>query len=108
MAFKPNNTIRCSLFSKIKDITPIEENSNVIYKIPCASCEKFYVEHTGPKIRRRNYGHKHDQKYYNGSPGSLDKHVLEYGHYIDFERLKSLNMSQITGNVFVWSQFISF
>lgn len=90
IAFKHNNTIGKTLYSKIKDKNPVQETSNVVYKIPCKDCNKTYIGQTSQKIRKRNYGHKNDQKNYATASGSLAKHIFETGHSFSFDETSIL------------------
>lgn len=74
------NTVGRTLFTKIKDRTLIQETSNVVYKIPCKDCNRFYIGQTKQKTKKRNYGHNHGQKHNLTSNGSLARHVRSNGH----------------------------
>lgn len=61
IATKHNKTIR-SLLPSVKDKTPYEQQSNVVYKIDCADCNACYVGMTTTKLKTRISGHKSNLK----------------------------------------------
>ena len=46
-----------SKLSKIKDKLPSDQNSNVVYRVPC-SCGKFYIGGTVRRLEARLKEHK--------------------------------------------------
>ncbi len=56
-AFKPMNTLRQTLVHP-KDKREIGDNSNIVYKIPCDSCDKSYIGETGRKFKIRMKEHQ--------------------------------------------------
>ncbi|BHF63015.1 hypothetical protein SprV_0200600400 [Sparganum proliferum] len=57
VAHKPASSVRATL-SRVKDPIPKEQQSNVIYRIPCANCSCDYVGHTGRRLGTRINEHK--------------------------------------------------
>ncbi|BHF68674.1 hypothetical protein SprV_0301171300 [Sparganum proliferum] len=57
IAHKPASSLRAAL-SRIKDPLPKEQQTNVIYRIPCSNCSCVYVGHTGRSLGTRIKGHK--------------------------------------------------
>jgi len=57
VAMRPVKTLK-SLLVHPKDKQENEENTDCIYKIPCASCEKSYIGETGRKFGTRMKEHK--------------------------------------------------
>ncbi len=49
-AFKPMNTLRQTLVHP-KDKRDIGDNSEVVYQIPCDSCDQIYIGETGRKLK---------------------------------------------------------
>ncbi|BHF74012.1 hypothetical protein SprV_0401709600 [Sparganum proliferum] len=56
-AHKPASSLRATL-SHVKDPLSKEQQSNVIYRIPCANCSCDYVGHTGRRLGTRINEHK--------------------------------------------------
>ncbi|XP_055522514.1 uncharacterized protein LOC129716705 [Wyeomyia smithii] len=56
IATKLNKTVN-SFHSQVKDPTNKNENSNIIYKIPCSGCNSSYIGMTSNKLKTRLYGH---------------------------------------------------
>ncbi|XP_038104100.1 uncharacterized protein LOC119765065 [Culex quinquefasciatus] len=59
IASRQTNTVN-NLHTKVKDPKNHHENSNVIYKIPCNSCNKCYIGMTKNKLSTRLSGHRSD------------------------------------------------
>ncbi|XP_052562896.1 uncharacterized protein LOC120424887 [Culex pipiens pallens] len=59
IASRQINTVN-NLHTKVKDPKNHHENSNVIYKIPCSSCNKCYIGMTKNKLSTRLSGHRSD------------------------------------------------
>nr|VZI14711.1 unnamed protein product [Spirometra erinaceieuropaei] len=57
IAHKPASSLRAAL-SRIKDPLPKEQQTNVIYRIPCSNCSCVYVGHTGRSLGTRINEHK--------------------------------------------------
>ncbi|BHF81340.1 hypothetical protein SprV_0702447000 [Sparganum proliferum] len=57
IAHKPASSLRAAL-SRIKDPLPKEQQTNVIYRIPCSNCSCVYVGHTGRSLGTRIKEHK--------------------------------------------------
>ncbi|BHF61179.1 hypothetical protein SprV_0100415100 [Sparganum proliferum] len=57
IAHKPASSLRTTL-SRVKDPIPKEQQTNVIYRIPCANCSSVYVGHTGRRLGTRINEHK--------------------------------------------------
>ncbi len=56
-AFKPGNTLRQTLVHP-KDKREIGDNCEIVYKIPCQSCDKSYIGETGRKFKIRMKEHQ--------------------------------------------------
>lgn len=91
ITFKYRNTIGLRLFSKIKDKTPKNETSGVIYQVNCKDCNAIYVGQTGNKIRTRMYGHKHDVTDTSRIGCKLAEHSKTTKHSFDFENVSILD-----------------
>ncbi|VDM06340.1 unnamed protein product [Schistocephalus solidus] len=57
IAHKPASSLRAAL-TRAKDPTVKEQQTNVIYRIPCANCPSAYVGHTGRQLGTRINEHK--------------------------------------------------
>lgn len=51
-------TKNAKFFTKVKDRTPQELKSNVVYKIPCGDCDKCYIGTTKNLLKRRVQEHE--------------------------------------------------
>lgn len=76
---KPDNNLKMSVFSQIKDRTPMMQQSNVVYEIPC-TCGKKYSGRTEQKLGKRVDQHKYyiatDDQQHSG----LCEHAIQTGH----------------------------
>ncbi|BHF82521.1 hypothetical protein SprV_0802565900 [Sparganum proliferum] len=57
VSHKPASSLR-TVLTRVKDSIPKEEQTNVIYRIPCANCPCVYVGHTGRRLGTRINKHK--------------------------------------------------
>ncbi|BHF79120.1 hypothetical protein SprV_0602223900 [Sparganum proliferum] len=57
VSHKPASSLR-TVLTRVKDSIPKEEQTNVIYRIPCANCPCVYVGHTGRRLGTRINEHK--------------------------------------------------
>lgn len=89
ISYKSRNTVGLKCFTKLKDQTPLQEKSSVVYKIECKDCDKVYIGQTKQKMRSRNYGHKSKVREQQGN-GGLASHALEHNHVFDFDGTKIL------------------
>lgn len=86
IAFSNTNTIGKLFFTKQKTKTPIEKQSNVVYKIPCNDCLKCYVGQTGRYLGQRMSEHQRDVKKRNTiNPTALVEHTREQNHSFNFD-----------------------
>lgn len=86
-------TIR-SLFSSAKDPTPKDKKVDVVYMVPCSSCELVYVGQTSQQLKKRLSQHKSDIK--NPSKKcALAEHCRKSKHLMKFEDTKILDLEKI-------------
>ena len=81
---RPINTLR-SLLVNPKDKTKIEDKCGVVYNIPCASCDDFYIGETARKMKKRFDEHSKNDK-----ESALLEHTKKSGHSISFENVSIL------------------
>lgn len=82
------------LFTKTKDKIDKNNQSNLVYKIPCGNCTKVYIGQTKQLLKKRLYNHKLDCRPYNinkNEMSALAKHHFEYGHNFKFEETQILD-----------------
>lgn len=89
IALKNVKTIQ-TLFSRVKDKTPLMQNSNLVYSIPCNNCEAHYVGQTARTLNYRITSHRSDIERGVESCG-LASHCIQTGHVPDFERTRILD-----------------
>lgn len=75
------------IFNKIKDPTPHNKKTHIVYEIPCSdhNCEKIYIGNTKQYLNARLNGHK-----YSENATALKKHIHETSHTFDFNKTKIL------------------
>nr|VZI09654.1 unnamed protein product [Spirometra erinaceieuropaei] len=91
VAHKPSSSLRAAL-SRVKDPIPKEQQTNVIYRIPCANCSCAYVGHTGRCLGTRISEHKLAIR--RREPLSLVfAHALEYDHRFNWDGTEAVAMA---------------
>lgn len=103
-------------FTKVKDPVPPEQQTNVIYAIPCCHCEAMYVGMTTNRLKTRIHGH---QTHYNtmdkllergidvedqemialGEKTALMHHSITKQHRFDLDRTKILDKNENTNTL---------
>ena len=89
VCFKPQRTLR-QILSKPKDPTPDLERSNVVYKIPCASCPASYIGQTGRRLRQRLDEHKRAVRTADFGTSALAEHAWRSDHPVDWAGVRIL------------------
>jgi len=82
--FRPHRTLH-NLLSHPKDPIPEMDRTGVVYRIPCASCEKCYIGQTGRSFSHRQKEHKAAVKSFNVTSSALAQHYIDTGHTIDWD-----------------------
>lgn len=91
-AYSNENTLKKHIYTKLKDKTPKELQSNIVYKIPCSVCGKSYVGVTGRYLKQRLSEHSRDVKTLNKpNPTALVEHTRTEGHSFNFEQTEILS-----------------
>lgn len=100
IAHKSNVCLR-NIFTKLKEKTPMNRKTNVIYEIPClggtdenSKCNLTYVGQTKQFLEKRIRNHINDIKkpYSPHIPNTaVVQHFHEVGHYPDFKNTKILD-----------------
>lgn len=89
-AYKPNDKIKNTVFSRLKDRVPLLQQTNVVYSVPCGVCEdRMYVGQTSQKLEKRLKQHK-DAIQKNTANSGLSQHTLGVGHVFDFSKTSIL------------------
>uniref|UniRef100_A0A6P7H037 Uncharacterized protein LOC114349148 n=1 Tax=Diabrotica virgifera virgifera TaxID=50390 RepID=A0A6P7H037_DIAVI len=95
-----------SIFTKVKDKTPKDQLSNIIYCIPCGSCNKQYIGQTNRHLKCRITSHKSDSRLY-PDRCSLAKHVHDEQHVMNYNETKILAMeNNLNKRLFLEMAFI--
>lgn len=76
---KPTNNLKMSIFSNIKDKTPLLKQSNVVYEIPC-ECTIPYRGKTKQRLEKRIGQHKYNISTKNELHSGLCEHSIKTGH----------------------------
>ena len=85
VAFYNTKTVN-NLFSKTKDKIPAEDESQVVYKVPC-ECNKVYFGQTARRVKQRINEHRRDVDIKSTKTG-LCQHSTESNHRIKWDELK--------------------
>lgn len=79
------------IFTKTKDKTPLLDNCNVVYKIPCKQCEKCYIGQTKQNLKQRITQHKSDSRIGKKSCALAD-HFQRMDHMFDYDNTTILEI----------------
>ncbi|XP_044766280.1 uncharacterized protein LOC123322400 [Coccinella septempunctata] len=93
LAFYNLKSVR-SLFSKLEDRAGTLDRSNVVYKIPCAGCNRCYIGQTKQLLSSRVRQHKNDcHEKFRDKEGktALALHSFSTGHQFDFQQISVLD-----------------
>lgn len=97
--FKPFKNIKIAkyntkknrqLFTKVKDITPLPFNTNIVYSVSCLGCQGCYIGQTCTWLKQRISQHKSDCRLGKHSC-ALAQHVHTTNHQFDFDNIKILD-----------------
>ncbi len=86
---KPLRTLQRE-FPSVKHRPPTEEQTNVIYKIPCKDCPWNYIGETGRSLKTRKSEHVRNVKQ-NKDGSNIAKHAWDCDHVIDFDNSKVID-----------------
>ena len=89
VALKNTKTVR-NIYTRLKDTTPVKQQSEVVYLIPCKDCQEVYIGQTSRNLSARITSHKSDTRT-NKSTCQLAKHNNELNHAADYEGVKILD-----------------
>lgn len=97
VTMRPSQPLRL-VYPKIKEKTPFERTSNVVYQIPCTNCPKSYIGQTNRYISvRLNEHEKNIEKIWEHpdrdvaiGESALADHYRNTGHQMDFCQTKIL------------------
>ena len=82
ITFSTFNVSSKTLFSHVKDRTPLEKRSGVIYRIPCS--DSVYIGETTKYLGNRLRQHKNDVRS-RSTKTALSQHAVNSSHVFDFE-----------------------
>lgn len=85
---KPNNTLQKQVFSKLKDKTPIGQQSSVCYEVHCHDCAGVYIGETRQYLKKRIQQHEYHSKKLNAAHSGLSQHVVDTNHRINWNDYK--------------------
>ncbi len=68
----------------LKDRVEPERRAGVVYKIPCRSCTKVYIDQTGRTLEHRLKEHRRALVSRDVSLSVVAQHVVDEGHDIDW------------------------
>ena len=91
VSFKINNKLQ-DKFSKLKDKVPVDEQTHVIYSIPC-SCRKIYIGQTSNSLKTRIQKHKSDIRLEKTST-AFAQHIKSTKHTPQFADTNILNIEK--------------
>ena len=75
---------------------PTLNRTGIVYRIPCADCERSYVGQTGRILEQRIKEHRKAVSTFNTDTSALAEHVLTEDHRIDWEAVSILDQHPYT------------
>lgn len=79
-----------SLFTRTKDKTPIMQDSNLVYSIPCQDCTAVYIGQTSRNLSARITSHRSDTRRELNS-SALSIHANQSNHSFNYDDTKILD-----------------
>ena len=81
--FRPKKTLKRELM-QVKNKTPEQKQTGVVYEIPCKDCPEVYVGETKRTLKVRLSEHRQAEK--RGAPkNGIAVHVQKTNHFINWE-----------------------
>ncbi|XP_044766187.1 uncharacterized protein LOC123322309 [Coccinella septempunctata] len=87
-----NSKTLFTLYSRLKDTTPKQFQSGIVYEISCKNCQDVYIGQTSQWLKSRLSLHRSDIKK-NNTRCALTKHAHEERHEIDLDNVRILEKS---------------
>jgi hypothetical protein len=84
---KPSNTLYKHTFSKLKDKTDKQIQSNLIYEVPCKDCNSTYIGQTKQYLKKRMYSHQYHINIKDQKHSALVDHSLQLNHSPNFDNV---------------------
>ena len=81
--FRPYQTLKQTLVH-LKDHTPPQQRTGVVYRIPCGTCTKVYIGQTGRTLEHRLKEHRRALVSGQSSLSAVVEHAMEEMHDIDW------------------------
>ena len=88
--FRTQGTLRQTL-TKVKDQLADTQRSNVVYRIPCSSCDKVYIGETQRALGTRIKEHQDACRLGYTEKSAIAEHAWDAGHRPDWEGIKILD-----------------
>ena len=84
------------IYSKLKDTIKQEQKENIIYSIPCDTCNKIYIGQTKRHLEKRIQEHKLSIKnhHINKEKTAVVAHYQETGHILNFDNTVILDREE--------------
>jgi len=84
------NKLTCFI-KRHKDKNSFEDNTNVVHKLLCNSCNASYVGQTKRKVKTRINEHMKNIKVDESKHSVITKHILESNHTFDWQNVKIMD-----------------
>ena len=82
-----------NIIKKGKDKTPLEQSTNIVYKIPCSNCDACYVGEAKRQLNERLSDHRRDVRKNNEK--TIPTHCRENQHSMNWENVKILDREKV-------------
>ena len=96
IAFKPHNNIKHNFFTNNKQKVEIKDQSAVVYKINCSTCDAVYIGETSKKLDTRINRHKYDLStiHKDNPKTSLITHTRQTGHIFKYDEAQIIDQEK--------------
>ena len=81
-------------FPAVKHKPPSEEQTSIVFIIPCKDCPWNYIGETGRSLKTRKSEHVRNVKLHKDG-SNIAKHAWDNNHLIDFESAKVVDKGRI-------------
>ena len=89
-SFYSNDTLRRYL-SKPKDMIPVEQQNNIVYKIPCRDCDATYIGESKRSFKQRSSEHMRAVRNRDIEKNEIADHCWKENHQMNWDNKKVID-----------------
>ena len=88
--FRPHHTLRQAL-TRLKDPTPLEQRTGVVYRIPCGMCQNVYIGQRSRTLKHRLAEHRRALRSGEAALSAVAEHAIKEDHTIKWDDAEVVN-----------------